>query len=217
LSLLELLRRFFRRRSTEPLTGLEPARTRLVVGLGNPGPEFADTRHNVGFRCVDELARRCGAAWQDKTTTLGSLIAVARPTSELTLVLAKPHTFMNRSGRAVKDLRDLLKLPTSHCLVVYDDMDLPLGALRMRERGSPGTHNGMRSVISALGTDYIARLRIGISQAGSAGATNHVLSEFTPEERGIVEELIARAADAVLAWAIEGAAVAMNRYNKGVV
>jgi len=185
-----------------------------VVGLGNPGPEFADTRHNVGFRCVDELARRCGAAWRDKTTTLGSLIAVAHPTPELTLVLAKPHTFMNRSGRAVKDLRDLRQLPTSQCLVVYDDMDLPLGALRMRERGSPGTHNGMRSVVAALGTDEIPRLRIGISQAGSAGATDHVLSEFTPEERGVVDELIARAADAVLAWAIEGAAVAMNRYNK---
>jgi PTH1 family peptidyl-tRNA hydrolase len=217
LSLLDLARRLSRlfvRPSAEPLSGHDPETTRLVVGLGNPGPEYADTRHNVGFRCVDELARRCGAAWQDKTATLGSLVAVARPTPELPLVLAKPQTYMNRSGRAVNDLRDLLKLPTRQCLVVYDDMDLPFGTLRLRERGSPGTHNGMRSVVSALGTDEIPRLRIGISQASAGGATDHVLSEFSPDEREKVDELIARAADAVLDWAIQGAVVAMNRYNK---
>src|ERR671938_175504 len=134
--------------------------------------------------------------------------------TRLIVGLGKPHTFMNRSGKAVQDLLDFLDLPTDRCLVVYDEMDLPFGTLRLRERGSPGTHNGMRSVVRTLGTDSIPRLRIGISQASPGDATSHVLSEFAPEERDDVDELIARAADASLAWALDGAVVAMNRYNK---
>jgi PTH1 family peptidyl-tRNA hydrolase len=216
LSLLDVLRRLFRRQSTASLVGLEPERTRVIVGLGNPGPEFADTRHNLGFRCVDELARRYGAAWQDKTSAWNSLVAVIHPRDDdagFTVVLAKPQTYMNRSGAAVKALLDFLGLERNQCLIVYDDMDLPFGALRMRERGSPGTHNGMRSVVSSLGSDDVPRLRIGISQASPGDATSHVLSEFTPEERAAVDDLVARAADAALDWAILGAAVAMNRYN----
>jgi peptidyl-tRNA hydrolase, PTH1 family len=213
-SLFDFLKRLFARAPAEPLTGLDPETTRLIVGLGNPGPEFADTRHNVGFRCVEELARRHNAIWQDKTTALSSLVAVIHPVPDLSVVLGKPHTFMNRSGKAVKDLLEFLKLPTDHCLVVYDDMDLSFGVLRLRERGSPGTHNGMRSVIRSLGTEDIPRLRIGISQATPGEATSHVLSEFGADERHEVDELIVRAADAALAWALEGAAVAMNRYNK---
>jgi peptidyl-tRNA hydrolase, PTH1 family len=213
-SLFDFLRRLFTRPSAESLTRLDPETTRLVVGLGNPGPEYADTRHNVGFRCVEELTRRHAAAWQDKANVVGSLVAVAHPTAEMTLVLAKPQTFMNRSGTAVKSLVEFLKLDATRCLVVYDDMDLPFGTLRLRERGSPGTHNGMRSVVRSLGTDNIPRLRIGISQASPGDATSHVLSEFAPEEREDVDDLINRAADAALAWALDGAAVAMNRYNK---
>ena len=213
-SLFDFLRRLFTRPSAESLTRLDPETTRLIVGLGNPGPEYADTRHNVGFRCVEELARRFGAAWQDRTNVVGSLVAVTHPTAEMTLVLAKPQTFMNRSGAAVQDLLEFLNLPTERCLVVYDEMDLAFGTLRLRERGSPGTHNGMRSVVRSLGTDNIPRLRIGISQASPGDATSHVLSEFAPEERDDVDELIARAADASLAWALDGPVVAMNRYNK---
>jgi PTH1 family peptidyl-tRNA hydrolase len=213
-SLFEFLRRLFARAPVEAMTGLEPEATRLIVGLGNPGPEYADTRHNVGFRCVEELARRHAASWQDKTSALSSLVAVIHPNPDLNVVLAKPHTFMNRSGKAVQDLLDFLDLPTDRCLVVYDEMDLPFGTLRLRERGSPGTHNGMRSVIRALGTENVPRLRIGISQASPGEATSHVLSEFGPDEREEVDELIARAADAALAWALDGAVVAMNRYNK---
>ena len=212
--MLNFLRRLFARSPVEPITGLDPERTRLVVGLGNPGPEFAETRHNVGFRCVEELARRCGAVWQAKVDTLGSLVAVAHPDPRLTLVLAKPHTFMNRSGKAVKDLHEFLKLPLANCLIVYDEMDLALGTLRMRKRGSPGTHNGMRSVVASVDSEDVPRLRIGIGQASAGGATDHVLSEFAAEEREVADELIARAADAVFAWAKEGAEVAMNRYNK---
>jgi PTH1 family peptidyl-tRNA hydrolase len=211
--LLDFLWRLLGRRSAEPLTGLDPERTRLIVGLGNPGAEYAETKHNLGFRVVDELARRYGAAWQDKTDGLSSLVAVIRPHADLTVVLAKPQTFMNRSGKPVSDLVGFLKLEPQQALVVYDDMDLPFGALRLRERGSPGTHNGMRSVVSNLGSD-VPRLRVGIGQSSPGEATNHVLSEFAPEDRERVDELIQRAADAALAWAEQGAAVAMNRYNK---
>ncbi len=214
--MLEFLRWLFRRRSTDSLVGLDPQRTRLIVGLGNPGPEFAETRHNLGFRCVEELARRYGAAWQDKTNAWNSLIAVIHPRADdpdLAVVLAKPQTYMNRSGAAVKALLDFLALERDKCLIVYDDMDLPFGALRLRQRGSPGTHNGMRSVAAGLESDEIPRLRIGISQATPGDATSHVLSEFTDDERAAVDELVARAADAAIAWAIDGADVAMNRYN----
>ena len=214
--MFDFLRRLFARAPVEPITGLEPEATRLIVGLGNPGPEYADTRHNVGFRCVEELARRHAASWQDRTSALSSLVAVIHPTPDLNVVLAKPQTFMNRSGKAVKDLVEFLKLDTAQCLVTYDEMDLAFGTLRLRERGSPGTHNGMRSVVRTLGTDDLPRLRIGIGQASPGEATSHVLSEFAPDEREDVDELIARAADAALAWALDGAAVAMNRYNKGL-
>jgi PTH1 family peptidyl-tRNA hydrolase len=186
------------------------------VGLGNPGPEFVDTRHNLGFRAVDELAQRYGAAWQDKTNSWNSLTAVIRLRDDdagLTVVLAKPQTFMNRSGAAVRALLDFLGLERDRSLIVYDDMDLAFGALRLRQRGSPGTHNGMRSVVSSLETEDVPRLRIGISQASPGDATAHVLSEFTPDERDAVDQLVSRAADAAVAWAIEGPAMAMNRYN----
>jgi len=214
LKLAELLRRLFHRRSAEPIAGLDPLRTRLVVGLGNPGPEYADTRHNLGFRCVEELARRYDAGWQDKRQGLAAFVAVVHPHGERTIVLAKPQTFMNRSGAAVRDLLGFLKLDTRQALIVYDEMDLPFGRLRLRERGSPGTHNGMRSVISTLRTEDIARLRVGIGQSSPGEATSHVLSEFTADEQAAIDELILRATDAALEWAEHGAAVAMNRYNK---
>jgi PTH1 family peptidyl-tRNA hydrolase len=209
----EVLRRLFRRAAADGLVGLEPERTRLVVGLGNPGPEYADTRHNLGFRCAEEIARRYAVGWSDRKDDLNCLIGVAK-VDDVSIALAKPQTFMNRSGSAVRAVIDKLGIEPAQCLVVYDDMDLPFGALRLRERGSPGTHNGMRSVVSSLQTDAIPRLRIGISQASPGEATSHVLSEFGPDERAAVDELVKRAADAAIAWAIHGAAVAMNRYNK---
>jgi PTH1 family peptidyl-tRNA hydrolase len=209
----ELLRTLFRRPSADRLTGLDPLQSRLIVGLGNPGPEYADTRHNLGFRCVEELARRYHAAWQDKTVGLASKVAVVRPAPDMTVVLAKPQTFMNRSGPAVRDLVGFLKLDTRRTLVVYDEMDLPFGRLRLRERGSAGTHNGMRSVVSSQHSDDVARLRVGIGQSAPGEATLHVLGEFADEEEAAVDDLIARSADAALDWAEHGAAVAMNRYN----
>ena len=182
------------------------------MGLGNPGPEYIDTRHNMGFRCVDLIAKRHGVAWQDKTSSLGGLVAVV-PREGGALVLAKPQTYMNRSGTAVRHLLEFLKVEPSRVLVVYDEMDLPFGTLRLRERGSAGTHNGMRSVIKSLETEDIPRLRIGIGQSSPGEATSHVLGEFVDEEREAVEALLTRAADAATDWAELGATVAMNRYN----
>ena len=206
------LRRLFGSPSPDPLVGLEPTRLRLIVGLGNPGPEYADTRHNVGFRCVDQLAQRCAAQWLNDSRSHTKL-AIAHA-GDLTLVLAKPQTYMNRSGDAVPTFVEKLGIALDQVLIVYDDMDLPFGALRLRERGSPGTHNGMRSVVAALQSEEVARLRIGISQAAPGAARDHVLSEFSTDEEAEVEQLVTRAADASLAWATESAVAAMNRYNR---
>ena len=163
---------------------------------------------------MQELAKRHGAAWQDKMDVAASRIAVIHPGQHVTVVLARPQTFMNRSGQAVRSLIEFLKLQPWQTLVVYDEMDLPFGTLRLRERGSPGTHNGMRSVVSSLQTDAVPRLRVGIGQSSPGEASSHVLSEFSPDEEDSLDELIRRAADASMAWAEHGAGVAMNRYNK---
>ena len=184
---------------------------KLIVGLGNPGREYELTPHNLGFLAVDRIA--AGLEVDVKNRQCRALTARA-VLGDAPVLLAKPQTYMNRSGAAVKALLDFLGLERDKCLIVYDDMDLPFGALRLRERGSPGTHNGMRSVVSSLQADAIPRLRIGISQASPGAATSHVLSEFGLDERAAVDELVKRAADAAIAWAIHGAAVAMNRYNK---
>jgi len=207
----DFLRRLFARPAADPLTGLDSARLRIIVGLGNPGPEYAGTRHNVGFRCVDTLAQRCAAAWQRHPSTQ-SLVALGQ-TNDLPLLMVNPQTYMNRSGGAVAEMMQRVVLDRQRLLVVYDDMDLPFGALRLRERGSPGTHNGMRSVVSALG-EGVPRLRIGIGQATPGAAIDHVLSGFSDDEEQAVNQLVNRAADAAYAWATENAAAAMNRYNK---
>ncbi len=197
-----------------PLAEVPSERLRLVVGLGNPGAAYAETRHSVGFQAVDLLARRLGAEWRDDRERTSSLLAVARTPRAVPLVLAKPWTFMNASGQALVALADTLSLSTEQILVVYDDMDLPLGSLRLRVRGSAGTHNGMRSVVAMLGTEDVPRLRLGISQAGSRDARDHVLSPFDEDERAAVEDLLDRAARAALLWAEEGATAAMNQFNR---
>jgi PTH1 family peptidyl-tRNA hydrolase len=211
--LRSFLDRLFRRGTTESLAGHEPLRTRVIVGLGNPGPEYVDTRHNLGFRCVDLIARRFAANWQDKVSSLSALVAVVRLQDERTLVLVKPQTFMNRSGKSVREVLDFLNVNPRNCLVVYDDMDLPFGTLRLRERGGPGTHNGMRSVLKELNLEDIARLRVGIGQSSPGEATSHVLGEFSAEQEDAVRQIVERAADAALDWSEHGATVAMNRYN----
>lgn len=183
-----------------------------MVGLGNPGRTYAATRHNAGFQCVDLLARQLGAEWHEVRGPTPSAVALVH-VGDRAMLLAKPLTYMNASGRAVRALLAATRLELAALLVVYDDMDLPLGSLRLRERGSAGTHNGMRSLVAELGTEQFARLRIGIGQATLTPARDHVLASFTPAEQERAEAAIARAAEAVSTWATAGAAAAMNRFN----
>jgi PTH1 family peptidyl-tRNA hydrolase len=187
----------------------------LIVGLGNPGEEYAKTRHNVGFQCVNELARRHGLAFDGKRAK--ARIAEGR-IAEQRVALAKPFTFMNVIGQAVVGLSQWYKIDTEHeLLVIYDDLDLPFGALRLRERGSAGTHNGMKSVIAQLGTQTFPRIRVGIGQ-GPPGrdAANYVLGRFTRDEEAALPNIHARVADAVELILREGFLAAMNRYNAPV-
>jgi len=216
---LDRLRRWLgrapRHRALDRFGQATGARRRLVVGLGNPGTTYADTRHNLGFRCVDLLAQEMGASWEDARPRADAFVAVGRLENEVVLLLAKPRTFMNLSGQAVRDLVSATALALDQVLVVYDDMDLPLGALRLRERGSPGTHNGMRSVVGELDSVAVPRLRIGIGQAGATDARDYVLGGFSPAEAATADATIAEAAAACRVWATRGAAAAMNAYNGG--
>ena len=184
----------------------------LIVGLGNPGEEYAKTRHNIGFQVVNELARRYGLDFGKKIAK--SRVAEGQIAGQR-VALAKPFTYMNVIGQAVVSLGQWYKLaPAQELLVIYDELDLPFGTLRLRERGSAGTHNGMKSVVGQLGSQVFPRLRVGIGQ-GPPGrdAASYVLGRFTREEQEQVPEIIARAADAAEVVLREGLIAAMNRFN----
>jgi PTH1 family peptidyl-tRNA hydrolase len=183
---------------------------KIVVGLGNPGDRYAKTRHNVGWMVVDRLAEQAGWAGRGRTRDAS---AVARGRFRgLDLVLAKPLTFMNDSGLAVRKLLAREHAPLSDVLVVADDFALPFGKLRFREGGGAGGHNGLRSIIDELETEKFSRLRVGIGEPGRA-AVDHVLSTFAPDERQRLDELLDATAEAVEAWAREGTSKAANRFN----
>jgi peptidyl-tRNA hydrolase, PTH1 family len=184
----------------------------LIVGLGNPGSRFANTRHNAGFMAVDELARRHGLRFSQRQANA----EVARGSIEgQPVLLAKPQTYMNNSGTSVRGLVHFYKIPLERVLVVYDDFALPLGTLRIRERGSAGGHNGLESVIRHLGTQSFPRLRIGVDQPDVAGHSHiaWVLGRFTKEEQRQLEEILPRAAEAIEAVLWIGIERAMNIYN----
>jgi PTH1 family peptidyl-tRNA hydrolase len=183
---------------------------KVVVGLGNPGPKYAGTRHNVGFGVIDYLAAAPGSGpFRSKfQAQVAELKVGAEP-----VLLVKPETFMNLSGRAVRQVLDFYKVPLAELLVVSDDFNLPLGKLRVRARGSHGGQNGLRDIQQQLGTDEYPRLRVGVGQPGPGEAVDHVLSRFKPGERAAVEEAIAKAADGVLVWVRQGIAACMNRVN----
>lgn len=175
----------------------------LVVGLGNPGAEYEGTRHNVGFLVLDALARReKGVIFQSGRKLTGyagpKAFSYARSAKHGALYV-KPESFMNRSGEIVAALARELRFEPSEILVVYDDLDLPLGAKRIRPHGGPGTHNGMRSIVSNLGSDRFPRLRVGIGEART-DAARHVLEAFTPEERTEIDISAEESADAIEAW-----------------
>lgn len=192
----------------------------MLVGLGNPGDRYRQTRHNLGFRVVQEVARRLGAPIY--RMECNALVGTARRPGAAEggggdLLLVLPQTYMNRSGYAVRCLRERHDLEPGRVLVVYDDVQLPLGRLRLRPGGSPGGHKGMESMVENLRTDRIPRLRLGC--AGPAGPpageelVDYVLSPFEPDELPAVEEMITRAADACATWLDEGVEAAMNRHN----
>lgn len=186
----------------------DAAGIRLVVGLGNPGPEYERTRHNIGFAVLDRLADEAKIEWQRKQSW-GAFWAKAGET-----LLVKPMTYMNRSGGALGAVAQFYKIAPEEFLAVFDDMALELGRLRIRVGGSAGGHNGMESIITTFGTEKISRLRVGIGGAPGAGATDYVLGRFFAEEQPIVETTIQRAAEAVK-WAIDkGVVSAMNTFNK---
>ena len=185
----------------------------LIVGLGNPGPEYADTRHNVGFRCVDELARRHGLKWE--RPRLKAIQARGRIAGQ-DVVLAKPQTYMNVSGASVVQLVKWYKTPLDQLLVVADDLDLPYGQLRLRAEGSAGGQKGLASIIQQLRTNAVPRLRIGIGRPRWGEPSGYVLSRFTKEQAAALPEIIGRAADAAEVWLTDGLIAAMNRYNRAV-
>jgi PTH1 family peptidyl-tRNA hydrolase len=183
---------------------------KVVVGLGNPGRDYARTRHNIGFMTLDHLRKELTAPTE--RTRFKSQIVEGMHAGEK-VVLVAPQTFMNLSGHAVREVRNWHHLALDDLIVVYDDMDLPFGTLRMRTSGSAGGHNGMQSIIEQLGTNEITRLKVGIGRPRS-GSINHVLSRFSPEEEAELPDLIQRAVDAVLLWKREGSIPAMNDVNR---
>jgi len=183
---------------------------KIVVGLGNPGERYARTRHNIGWMVIDRLAERAGWAGRMRTRD-ASAIALGRYRG-LDLVLARPLTFMNDSGLAVRKLLAREHAPLNELLVVSDDFALPFGRLRFREGGSAGGHNGLRSIIGELGTEKFSRLRVGIGDP-ARNAVDHVLSTFEADETQRLDELLDASADAVEAWAREGTSKASNRFN----
>ncbi len=183
---------------------------RLVVGLGNPGREYARTRHNIGFLAVDELVGRL-AGISGRTRFRAILSEGVRGTEKI--VTIKPQTFMNLSGTSVREAIHWYKLDLEEVLIVVDDMDLPLGQIRMRPDGSAGGHNGLKSIFSELGATSVPRLRVGIGRGGGS-STAHVLSKFNEGEAAELPEIVERAADAVERWIDAGIVTAMNEINQ---
>jgi peptidyl-tRNA hydrolase, PTH1 family len=182
----------------------------LIAGLGNPGPRYAGTRHNVGFDVVDLLAERHGVTWE--SAPADALMAKWRAAGAL---LVKPLTFMNLSGHAVGDLVRYFKIEVTDLLVIVDEAQLDLGRLRTRANGSAGGHNGLKSLIQQLGTDEFPRLRIGVGRGDARrDLADHVLATFDKDERATVTDAIARAADAVEVFVAEGIGPMMNRFNR---
>jgi len=193
-------------------SGLSPAtvRPKLIVGLGNPGREHGRNRHNVGFQCVDRLAKAHGLDFTQRQARARLAIGSIAGTP---VVLAKPQTYMNLSGQAVSGLLRWYKLPLSDLLVIYDDLDLPLGTIRLRPSGSAAGHKGMRSIIEHLQTDEFPRLRLGIGRPVDGDEVAYVLANFTPTELTVLADVFARALTAIECLLTDGLVAAMNKFN----
>jgi PTH1 family peptidyl-tRNA hydrolase len=189
----------------------EPTGLRLVVGLGNPGSKYQGTRHNLGFLVVDELASR-----RNQTPDREECASLVSEAPEVLLV--KPLTYMNRSGYAVRCLLERRDLMPENILVIYDEVHLPLGSLRLRGSGDPAGHRGMESIVRSVQTTQVPRLRLGVGGSDGAPAAetlaDYVLEPFAADERDSADEMVSRAADAVEAWLSQGLEAAMNKFNK---
>lgn len=183
----------------------------LIIGLGNPGREYKDTRHNIGFMLIDYLAEKIGARGmkvQSKAIVISGLY------EERKLILAKPQTYMNLSGHSVQGLLHFYKIPHPHLLVAHDDLDIPYGTIRIRPTGGPGGQRGMANTIELLGTKDFPRLRLGIGRPpGRMDAKDYVLQDFSKDEFKLMPELLSRASDAALEFVMNGLNAAMNKYN----
>jgi PTH1 family peptidyl-tRNA hydrolase len=185
----------------------------LIVGLGNPGPKYAANRHNVGFMCLERLAAAHSLTFDKRQKKAHVALGAIHG---LRVVLALPQTFMNDSGQAVVPLAQFYQVPPERLLVVYDDLDLPPGTLRLRPEGGSGGHKGMQSIIEQLGSSDFARLRIGIGRPpGQMDAAAYVLQDFSADEVPLIGKALERAAAAIETWLVEGIVMAMSRHNSG--
>lgn len=186
----------------------------LLVGLGNPGPQYAGTRHNVGFAAIERLADRLGVALTARVDD--ACVATARLGADgPEVLLAKPQLYMNRSGGPTATLLRRYGIPPDRLLVLYDDLALDVGALRLRPKGGAGGHNGLQDVIRALGSTEFPRLRLGVGNSFESGQqVDYVLSPFSEDQREAAAEMVGRAAEAALAFATDGLDAAMNRFNR---
>ena len=188
---------------------------KLIVGLGNPGKEYSTNRHNIGFLCINHLARQQHIILDKKQ---GKARVGTGTISDTQVVLAKPQTFMNASGIAVSNLMGKYKIKTDDLIVIHDDLDLPLGKIRIKQGNSAGGHNGIKSIIGSLGTQNFTRIRVGISrpQVGDAAEktiVDYVLGNFEGDDRKLMDETIKRVGDAILSLLTEGLTTAMNKFN----
>lgn len=185
---------------------------RMIVGLGNPGKEYANTRHNIGFRCVNKLAKIHGISLSQRGSHAQFGVGEVEGNK---VVLAKPRTYMNLSGRSVKLLMRRFQASPSDIFVVHDDLDLPLGKVRVYSGGGSGGHKGVESVITEVGSRDFHRIRVGIGHPpeNDHDAVAYVLSDFLSEEKVVVEDIITRVAEVILCILREGIVAAMNKYN----
>jgi len=184
---------------------------KLMVGLGNPGREYEKTRHNLGFMVINALTRALGTPLNFEKVNLYSMGGIAI-NSEM-VILAKPLTYMNRSGAAVSELCRTFEISLSNLIVLVDDLNLPFGKLRLRSKGSDGGHNGLAAIIEKLGTSDFARLRIGIANAEIADNVDFVLSPFNEQERKDLKDVLDKCVQACTSFVVEGINTTMNRYN----
>jgi len=186
--------------------------SKLIIGLGNPGPQYRWTRHNLGFLVLESLCAQQKVLWRNSASNHGMLAKVVIEGCECSLLM--PMTFMNNSGLSVKKLMDRTGTSLEDILIVCDDLSLPFGKLRLRPSGSAGGHNGLKSIIQDLGSNQFARLRLGIDAPGGAADTvDYVLANFTPAEKKALPDFINHALDCVTCWVTEGAQVVMGRFN----